>query len=359
VRTQVTAECPLCHCQDAHLLYSVTSAQAVSHALGPERTPDSDSLRAHVEQLWNADSCDFVRCDHCELGFAHPFTAGDAAFYEQVYSDDSEYTAWRWEFQRTRDVLRSLLAGDDDHRAHRLLEIGAGDGAFIRGVTPGLLPKDRVECTEHSAYGRAQIEAFGVRCRSLEPDQIGVTDAGAFDVVCMFQVLEHLGDLDGLFAALSRITADRAHLFVGVPNDRGRDAFDALGCAEDVPPTHISRWSPRCFSVAAQSHGWTVAETATEPVGRSAQLAKYAWFRYEQSGVARRLNALPPGTRRRVLKSVVAGALLCASPWPSVLRLLSTDRGTVRWVHMQRAGSGMPSPDPAAPTTARESGDGR
>jgi len=352
--TPVRSECPLCHSTDALMLYPVTSAQAVEHVLRHATPADALRLREHVESLWHGDRCEFVRCGRCTLEYAVPFTPGDATFYEQVYRDESEYTGWRWEFDVTREALRRLIGGTTD--APRVLEIGAGDGAFVRGIAPEVLPKDRLECTEHSAYGRGEIEGYGVTCHAGDIRQADVARGGPFDVVCMFQVLEHLGDLDGLFGDLSRITTENAHAFIGVPNAACRDAFAALGFVEDVPPTHISRWNRECFDVAAKLHGWRVADYAVEPVDRAALLKKYAWFRYEASRPARRLNALQPGMARRLLKTTVTVGLLCASPWPTVLRLLAPAMGTVQWVHLVRDGSvGANSPaGPAARTLSNE-----
>ncbi len=61
----------------------------------------------------------------------------------------------------TYDVMSRILCTDAI-----LMEIGAGDSAFVRRIAEDLLPKESILCTEFSDYGRKQIEKFGVICLS-------------------------------------------------------------------------------------------------------------------------------------------------------------------------------------------------
>jgi SAM-dependent methyltransferase len=329
------AGCPLCRCTNAHLLYSVSSEQAAQHIYGDKKTPELARLKGHIEELWRGQNCDFVQCDYCSLSYAYPFTPGDSKFYELVYKDDSKYQEWRWEFQVTLEALQALRL--DQSSKPRVLEIGAGDGAFVRGIAPRLIPKDDVVCTEYSVYGRSEIAKYGVQCWPLGIQALDVAEHGKFDVVCMFEVLEHLGGIDAVFESLSRITNEGAHLFIGVPNSLSRTFYDRLGFVEDVPPTHVSRWNRQCFGLLAKYYGWRLVEYAVEPESRVSRIAQYGMFRYQQSVFAPRLETLPPGPSRRLLKALVVVAQLAASPLPSILRLMSSDMGCVQWVHLQKA----------------------
>jgi SAM-dependent methyltransferase len=330
-------ECPLCHCANAHLLYSVTSEQAAQHIYGDNKAPELARLREHIENLWGGRSCDFVQCDHCSLSYAHPFTPGDSTFYELVYQDETNYGQWKWEFQVTLAALQPMLLEQPSRL--RLLEIGAGNGTFARNIAPSLIPKNQVVCTEHSAYGRNEIAKYGVECLPLEIQALDVTEHGKFDVVCMFEVLEHLGALDTVFGSLSRITNDGAHLFIGVPNSSSRAFYDRLGFVEDVPPTHISRWNRQCFEYLANGYGWRLVDYAVEPESRVSKIAKYGTFHYPQSVFAPYLEALSPSLLRRALKTLVLMVQLAISPWPSVFPLMSSNMGCVQWAQLEKTQS--------------------
>ncbi|NJN32882.1 MAG: hypothetical protein HC817_00090, partial [Saprospiraceae bacterium] len=67
----------------------------------------------------------------------------------------------------------------------KLLEIGAGDGAFVKGIVPNLTSAENVVCVEFSNYGREQIQNYGIKCLSEDIREVK-TEAFKeyFDVVC-------------------------------------------------------------------------------------------------------------------------------------------------------------------------------
>ncbi len=330
---KIEGECPLCHSMNAHLLYSVTSEQAAQHIFGSQKTLELAQLKRQIEELWCGQSCDFVQCDNCSLSYANPFTPGDTMFYELAYQNGTSYQQRKWEFQVTFLALQTILLKQSG--TPRFLEIGAGNGAFIKKIAPSLIPKSQVVCTEYSNYGRNGIAKYGVQCWPLEIQALNVAEHEKFNVVCMFEVLEHLGRLDIVFESLSRITNDGAHLFIGVPNSFSRVFFDRLGFVEDVPPMHISRWNKQCFDFLAKNYGWRLVEHAIEPQSRVSKMIKYALFHYTQSVFAPYLEILPPGFSRKLLKAPVIMVQLAISFSP-ILPLMSNNMGCVQWAHLQK-----------------------
>ena len=126
----VQATCPVCRSEAARLLWAVTSSQAAQHFVLKERDAARYSeLVSHIEGLWSGTRCEVVRCDVCGFCHSQPFIAGDARFYQLAYGEQTGYPKSKWEFQVTCDALAGC-----DHSHHTLLEIGAGDGAFIRAI---------------------------------------------------------------------------------------------------------------------------------------------------------------------------------------------------------------------------------
>ena len=334
-----TARCPACHATQSVVLYTVRAEEAAQHYVRRETDPDRhDALRAHIGVLWGAEAADVMRCTACGFGFAHPYVAGDESFYTLAYERTS-YPDWKWEYEQTLGVLRSLQAGFDEPPA--LLEVGAGDGAFVKRVAPSLTPKERVVCTEYSAYGRREIERYGIECLDRDVRDLPLdTYGGRFDVICLFQVLEHLDRLDALFEHLGALAAVRGHLFLAVPNDQ-RIAFnERSGALLDLPPNHIGRWTREAFEAIAGRHGWRIEAHEIEPEGPRAKAANFAEFRYMRvrqsaGALAQRAERLPQPIRRPA-QAALAVAYALGRPRALAELVRTPGLGNHQWVHLSR-----------------------
>src|SRR5262245_35977708 len=304
--------CPVCSFHEGLILYSVDSEQAAQHFVLKEVQPDRHQmLRSHIESLWGQPSCDVVRCVDCDFCFADPFVAGDGEFYDLAYQR-SGYPKWKWEYQRTLEALVDLNQRGRLEQV-RLLEIGAGNGAFIRGVTPKLISKKNVLCTEYSEFGRNAIVEYGVQCvdrdvRELAADESG----GAFDIICMFQVLEHFDRIDELFAQLSSLASESAHLFIAVPNSRWIEFNELHGSLLDMPPNHVGSWNRKSFEKIAHRHEWNVADYDVQHEGRKNKSRLYAFHRYGRKSqdsrtLANRIERVTPKILRRPLQAFAVG----------------------------------------------------
>jgi SAM-dependent methyltransferase len=343
-----SSTCPVCSSRQGLILYSVDAAQAAQHYILREVDQERhDALRGHIESQWAQPTCDVVRCGSCGFVFADPFVAGDARFYELAYQRTG-YPKWKWEFQQTRDALAALQA-DGQLGEFQLLEIGAGNGAFVKRIAPSLTPKENVLCTEFSEYGRDAIEQYGIRCvsqdvRSLPRDEF----SGRFDVICMFQVLEHVDRLDELFQQLAAISRSTGHLFIGVPNDRRIEFNELHGSLLDMPPNHVGRWNRTAFEHIARRHGWRIADFASEREPAMNKVRQFAAYRYgrksqDRRSLANRVNRLAVGRLKRGLQAVVAGGYL-ALALPQLIALVSgADLGDAQWVHLTKAAAGPAS----------------
>jgi hypothetical protein len=336
---RVHVACPVCRSLDGLRLYSVNSNQASQHFVLREAAPDRHRLlREHIEALWGQTTCDVVRCAGCGFCFADPFVAGDARFYGLAY-ERSGYPQWKWEYQRTRDALLELNGRKRlDHA--RLLEVGAGNGAFIKQVTPDLIRKDQVLCTEFSEFGRNAIAQLGVKCISQDVRELSASGSdGRFDFICMFQVLEHLDRLDDLFVHLSSLATDSAHLFVAVPNGERIEFNELNGALLDLPPNHVGRWNRQSFEVMAQRHRWQVVEHEVQREGPRAKAQRFAFYRYgyksqSPDSLANRIEKIPRKSLRRPLQALAVGWYLLGGLSPLISLLCNPELGESQWAHL-------------------------
>jgi 2-polyprenyl-3-methyl-5-hydroxy-6-metoxy-1,4-benzoquinol methylase len=338
--TPTTSRCPVCYSEQSQSLYSVDSEHAAQHYVLAEADGERHArLKAHIERLWGQASCALMQCRQCNFCFAQPFVAGDARFYELAYQRTG-YPGWKWEYERTLQTLRELT-NDGVLNNFSLLEVGAGDGAFVKSVAPDLTTKARVLCTEYSDFGRSAIESYGVECRGVDVRQISLdAQRGRFNVVCMFQILEHMDRLDELFHQLIVLTDDRAHLFIAVPNEKRIEFNELHGSLLDLPPNHLGRWNRKCFQIIGQRHGWREIAYEIEPEGFASKLKQYVKYRYLLKSQHRSMaNRIERSARGRLLRPLqaAAAALYAAGAFREIHALLTTDGiGDSQWVHLQR-----------------------
>ena len=124
------------------------------------------------------DELRLMHCRACDLKFFDPAIAGDVAFYEALESFDWYYTKAKPEF----DLAASFVNAGD-----HVLEVGCGAGHFGKRLERARYVG--LELTELAAKA-ARGAGLDVRRETLEAH--AASAAGAYDVVCFFQVLEHI-----------------------------------------------------------------------------------------------------------------------------------------------------------------------
>lgn len=327
--------CPVCGDDETVALFVVSSDDVERHFFRDPNDPRCGPLARQVEAVWNQTTCRFVQCQHCGFAFADPFVAGDEDFYRLAYNEGTSYPTWKWEFQRTLTVIESLCQGVQTE-VLSLLDIGAGDGAFVDSLSPRLIQRERVTCLEYSKVGVAAIRRRGIRClakdvRDVDSEHLG----GPFDIVCLFQVLEHLDGLDQFFSKLKEITTDGAHVFVAVPNPIQRRFFDSYGLYQDLPPAHVGRWAPHPLEVIGARHGFQVVASEVQPESYSSKALKFCLLRLKRWRLSAFMDGIRVQSIRRLLKALLLPpiAVLSAVPLASLRR---KQLGTSLWFHVRR-----------------------
>src|ERR1035438_4646413 len=148
--------CPFCSHGAGHVLYQVTSAEAAAHFVSPRRNSARNArLQLIIERLWNKQTCQLVECGCCGGVFAFPFVGGDSEFYQVAYEEQKagSYPIDRWEYRESLRLCDHL--GSAWFKTSSCLEIGAGDGAFVKGLLNAGVPQGAITALEYSTYGTA------------------------------------------------------------------------------------------------------------------------------------------------------------------------------------------------------------
>jgi SAM-dependent methyltransferase len=192
------------------------------------------------------------KCVACDLGFFVPHCAGDDVFYEQLQNFDWYYQSEKPEY----GYAQGFISGAD-----AVLEVGCGKGAF-RSWLPASIDYTGLEFNDE-AIRKARAAGLNVFKQPIEEHAAGAP--GKYDVVCSFQVLEHIPEPRGFVRACVRALKPGGKLIVAVPAE---DSF--LGVASDahlnMPPHHVLRWTDRALLNLALREGLSVVDLWHEPV---------------------------------------------------------------------------------------------
>lgn len=125
-------------------------------------------------------------------------------------------------------------------------------------VGPGLRPRLPLEGTQFADISvpvLAKLRARGANAVLGLVSSLPFSD-GAFDLVCAFDIIEHVDDDDGALAELARVAAPHAALLLSVPLHPSRwSAFDDL-------VGHRRRYQPEQLLAKLAGHGFSVNQSA-------------------------------------------------------------------------------------------------
>jgi 2-polyprenyl-3-methyl-5-hydroxy-6-metoxy-1,4-benzoquinol methylase len=221
-----SSACPLCGVRRATVVQEI-SVDRLAQALGSE--------------LWSLCRDDFgatrsvryCRCPACDLRFFEPCVTGSDAFYQRFSARKPTY--YLDEKPEFAVAARYVGAGD------RILEIGAGKGAYAK-----MIPAADYTGLEFNARAVSLARDEGVALRRELLSEHAAGNEARYDMVCAFQVLEHVRDpREFILDALHCLTPG-GRLVVSVPNN---DSFVGLlrNAVANLPPHHVTRWSEECL----------------------------------------------------------------------------------------------------------------
>lgn len=169
-------------------------------------------------------------------------------------------------YHRVRNHMLKRKASLVEHSAHlstgRLLDIGTGTGYFANAMQHRGW---QVEAIEKSEQARAfAAEHFGLEVNPTEA--LWQYEAGSFDVITLWHVMEHLEQLNPTWERLNELLTERGVLVVAVPNCSSFDAehYGAYWAAYDVP-RHLWHFTPHTIQQFGSKHGFILAERHPMP----------------------------------------------------------------------------------------------
>ncbi len=202
-----------------------------------------------------------AECNACSLRFTQDVTDADsiAPYYKSEdyisHTNTSKglinrlYQSVR---KRTLRKKRRLLQRVTGMGKAHLLDVGSGTGAFVSEMALNGWYATGLEPDE----GARQVARKEYNIELKDMDQFFHLQAGSFDAITLWHVLEHVHDLSAYVQQLKSLLKERGKLLIAVPNYTSKDAAIYKECwaAYDVP-RHLYHFSPRAMQVLMEKHG--------------------------------------------------------------------------------------------------------
>ncbi len=203
-----------------------------------------DQLGLDVADFFSGlDSFFLYQCGETGYRFYHPKGMdGDGKFYSTLQQrlGDDYYHDWKFENQLAYDVI-----GPGD----KVLDIGCGIGKFL------IKTKEKAKEVAGLELNESAIEVCRKNGLTVYNEMIGEhaeKNPGHYDVVCMFQVLEHIYDVKSFLEDALKSLKKGGKLVIGVPNNEPYfQGFDKY-CTLNLPPHHMGLWNKEVFEKTAQ-----------------------------------------------------------------------------------------------------------
>ena len=212
--------CPLCHGSD------ITQKEFIEFETLKEAY--YDIYHIEISDLSSVPGIYLEVCCECKLEFFLPTISGSESFYDEIQANDWYYLEDKAEFS----VARRYVTASDS-----ILEVGCGSGYFGKSLQckdyTGLeLSSSAIEKSKF--FGLNIIKQFVQEYSNEHPEK--------HDIVCSFQVLEHIEDLRAFLGSSLKCLKTGGLFIVSVPNNDSFLKYELNGFL-NMPPHHLTRWS--------------------------------------------------------------------------------------------------------------------
>ena len=221
--------CPLCEDANISIVETIETAELISLYKSSYKT----DVRPYFTGINTVNLCS---CEACQLMFYSPVVLGDGMFYDKLQKNKNYYPKHKQEF----DIAKQYIQKTD-----KVLEVGSGAGYF-----GDLIKVDNYTGLE---FSNDAIEAAHKKGLNVINESLAIHTqhhANSYDVVCSFQVLEHIDDPNNFIADCIKCLKPNGKLIFAVPSE-GSFLSDAPNQFLNAPPHHATRWCDTTFEKIA------------------------------------------------------------------------------------------------------------
>jgi 2-polyprenyl-3-methyl-5-hydroxy-6-metoxy-1,4-benzoquinol methylase len=171
-------------------------------------------------------------CLNTSYKFYYPFyISGDSKFYEYFQNFEWYYMPWKWEHEVTKEYLKD---------GQSILEIGCAHGAFLKKINELYDLKESVglELNETTPEDSSKWKIVNQFVQDYQNE-----NKERFDIVCSYQVLEHIAEVHSFIKAKIECLKPGGTLIISVPNNES--FIKNMDPALNMPPHHMGLWDTK------------------------------------------------------------------------------------------------------------------
>jgi SAM-dependent methyltransferase len=274
-------KCPLCGSGDTLFETRISAESIVKSYIAAQRELVKHDLRGTP---W----IQVYHCQRCHVVFFDPELPGSPEYYASFQAFDWYYLEDKPEYDMAIKWMPPSA---------RVLEVGCGVGWFGRKLTSGQYTGLEYS---HAAAEKARASGLDVRTQSIE--EHAVACPAAYQVVCSFQVLEHVSGPGAFISKCIECLEPGGLLIFAVPSEDSFLKFAQNGYL-NLPPHHLTRWPDKTLEAMAGIFPVSLVAIEHEVVADCHLQA------YVSTMISRRLNAIL-GRRQTMIDFSIMGKFL-------------------------------------------------
>jgi 2-polyprenyl-3-methyl-5-hydroxy-6-metoxy-1,4-benzoquinol methylase len=216
-----------------------------------------------------------VRCHRCTLVYVSPRPSTRAAI-DALYTDE-RYSAGQVSHAISASRMREAGWRLDKLERHvprrgRLLDVGCSTGSFLVAARQRGWEVRGIDVSPAAVQHASTAYGLDVSVATLEDSAL---DERSFDVVTVFECIEHMLEPRTAMSAAASLLRDRGLLVITTPNVDGfvpRVTYWLLGRTlgaweHPTPPHHLYQFSQRTLTTLLRDAGFGIASCETRPMG--------------------------------------------------------------------------------------------
>jgi SAM-dependent methyltransferase len=214
----------------------------------------------------------FVQCPVCHTIYMSP--RPPASLVADYYANSENYAYWAQhifpvsELSRREKVHKPwvdrVIGYCETHGIHPgvLVEVGPGFGTFA-SVAMDSNRFDQVVTIEPTPELAAACRARGISVINKRVEDVSAGELPPADVLCAFEVIEHLFDPAAFVAHSARLVRPGGLLVLSCPNGLGFDIAILGANSLAIDNEHMNLFNPGSLSGLLAKHGFDVLEATT------------------------------------------------------------------------------------------------